>query len=231
MAEDRISAPSGDFDPTRPSRHVLSGAMREPSEDSESDARVTTDEGEQTGSDDPDRPKLVALPEPTAESAPAADEIELAPPEAAPEPAREAGAADADRLALERSLSGPPLPSPRIAAAPSSALTTPRRHLPAHAHAYAPAFAYAPQSPAIAVTATPELVQALRAELAMRAHAEAGLRARAVDAETRLATRRAAVAADGRVAAPGPRRARSAGRATDRRARATAGRRAACRGA
>ncbi len=42
---------------------------------------------------------------------------------------------------------------------------------------------------AIAVTATPELVQALRAELAMRAHAEAGLRARAVDAETRLATR------------------------------------------
>ena len=42
---------------------------------------------------------------------------------------------------------------------------------------------------AIALAATPELVQALRAELAMRAHAEAGLRARAVDAETRLAAR------------------------------------------
>ena len=160
--------------------------MREPSEDSESDARVTTDEGDQTGSDVPDRPRLVALPEPTAEPAPAADEIELAPPEAAPESAREAGAADADRLALERSLSGPPLPSPRIAAAPSSALTT-DFVMPAPAHATA--LAWAPQSSAIAVTATPELVQALRAELAMRAHAEAGLRARAVDAETRLATR------------------------------------------
>jgi hypothetical protein len=42
---------------------------------------------------------------------------------------------------------------------------------------------------AIALRATPELVQALRAELVMRAHAEAGLRVRAVDAETRLAAR------------------------------------------
>ncbi|MFZ0387822.1 MAG: hypothetical protein WAL22_19315, partial [Solirubrobacteraceae bacterium] len=62
--------------------------------------------------------------------------------------------------------------------------------------AHTAASAYAPWAPqphgvadAIALTASPELVQALRAELAMRAHAEAGLRARAVDAETRLMAR------------------------------------------
>jgi hypothetical protein len=188
MAGDRIAAPTGDFDPTRPSRHVLSDAMRELSEDSQSNARVATDEGEPTGSEQPDRPKLVALPEPTAASGPAADESELAPPEAAPEPAPEA--ADADRLALERSLSGPPLPSPRIAGAPSAAPTTDVvLPTPTAAHSHTTAPAHAPHVPAIVLAATPELVQALRAELAMRAHAEAGLRTRAVDAETRLATR------------------------------------------
>jgi hypothetical protein len=186
---------SGDFDLTRPSRHVLSGAMRELSEDSESNADATTDERGQSASDQhpdlPDRPKLVALPVPTAESAPAADDTDLAPAEAAPAPARDAGAAGADagRLALERSLSGPPVPGRMIAAAP---LATPTADVALPTHI--PALAYAPQAPQlqpqpIALPATPELVQALRAELAMRAHAEAGLRARAIDAETRLATR------------------------------------------
>jgi hypothetical protein len=168
--------------------------MRELSEDSESDAGATTDDGGQSASDRhsdlPDRPKLVALPVPTAESAPAADDTDLAPAEAAPAPERDAGAdaADTGRLALERSLSGPPVPGRMIAAAPLAAPTADVA-LPPPAPTYTPALAYAPPAPAIALPATPELVQALRAELAMRAHAEAGLRARAVDAETRLATR------------------------------------------
>jgi len=152
-------------------------------EDSESSARVVVADA---GAEQQDRPKLVALPEPE--------------PAAEPDPARAAAAAaavsaDADRLALERSLSGPPMSGPRITGASSPA--------PAHdpaARTPAPSAApWAPQPHGIAdtiavtdtpaITATPELVQALRVELAMRAHAEAGLRARAVDAETRLAAR------------------------------------------
>ncbi len=83
------------------------------------------------------------------------------------------------------------MPGPRIDA---RALPSPTPAI--HPPVYPAALVYPPGTvPAYALTdsipfaATPELVQALRAELAMRAHAEAGLRARAVDAETRLATR------------------------------------------
>ena len=176
---------SGEFDPTRPSRHVLSGAMRELSEDSESNAGATADEdGQSVSGQHPDRPKLVALPEPTPESAPAVDDTESA--EAAPAPARAAD--DAGRLALERSLTGPPVPGPISDGAPLAAPTSALAR-PTPAPTRMPALAYAPQLQATTVPATPELVQALRSELAIRAHAEAGLRARAVDAETRLATR------------------------------------------
>jgi hypothetical protein len=159
--------------------------MGELSEDSDSSARVTSGVGGAGGSDQPDRPRLVALPEP--ESAGAVD------------PAA-AASADADRLALERSLSGPPVPVPRITGAamrPAAPRAAMRAAAPATDPAAAsPAPVYATWAPrphgiadAIALAATPELVPALRAELAMRAHAEAGLRARAVDAETRLAVR------------------------------------------
>ncbi|HEX5193354.1 MAG TPA: hypothetical protein VFW09_11160 [Solirubrobacteraceae bacterium] len=54
----------------------------------------------------------------------------------------------------------------------------------------APGATAPPTAPATtAGPGTPELVSALRAELAMRATAEAGLRARVVDAETRLSAR------------------------------------------
>jgi hypothetical protein len=158
--------------------------MGELSKDSEPSARVTAGEGGDGGSDQPDRLKLVALPEPAAERADA------------PVPAV-ADRVDADRLALERSLSGPPGSGPWVAGTPWR--VPPAASVSAAAAAAAAsagATAYAPGAPqanaaadAIALAATPELVHALRAELAMRSHAEAGLRARAIDAETRLAAR------------------------------------------
>jgi hypothetical protein len=132
--------------------------MGEPSEDSEPKAGSGVPDD---GSEQPDRLKLVALPEPAVESA------------------------DTDRLALERSLSGPPMPGPRFAAATLSAVTRqPELARPAP-------WTVSPHGLAdpTSITATSELVPALRAELAMRAHAEAGLRSRVVDAETRLAAR------------------------------------------
>jgi hypothetical protein len=173
--------------------------MGDLSEDPDSSARLTAPESGEGGSDHQDRPKLVALPGPTAEPAPAADDAE---PSSADEalqpgnavaPAATAGA-DADRLALERSLSGPR--GSRIAGAPMPAATRASEALRSTdliAHAPAVYASWGPQplevGDAIALTTTPELVPALRAELAMRAHAEAGLRIRAVDAETRLAAR------------------------------------------
>jgi hypothetical protein len=191
--------------------------MGELSEDSEPNARVTAAEGSEGGSEQPDRPKLVALPGPVAPLVPAPDEAPPAPddaepaaddaepesggaapesePASAPDSESEPAGADAvasldgDRLALERSLSGPQGPGSRIVGAPlhtAARMTDPAAHVTAYA-------AWTPEphgvADAIAITATPELVQALRAELAMRAHAEAGLRARAVDAETRLVAR------------------------------------------
>jgi hypothetical protein len=225
MSEDRGAATTGGVDPMHPSRRVPSAAMGELSEDSESSAGVKPTEGGQGGSDQTDRPKLVALPGPAAaEPAPAPDDAEPASRGAAAEPEPESAAAPAaepapaaesevtsataaaaaaesepapaaaasthaDRLALERSLGGPPgsrvVGGPAHAAARTIDLAAPT-----------PVSAYADWAPrphgvadAIALTATPELLQALRDELAMRAHAEAGLRARAVDAETRLVAR------------------------------------------
>jgi hypothetical protein len=189
--------------------------MGELSEDSGSNSRVTAADGGDGGSDQQERPKLVALPGPAAEPAPESDDAAPAPPsddaasdDAAPAPAdpavesetvgdapAAAPSADADRLALERSLSAPSGPGTRIAGAPAFEAAR------AGAEPIAPSPSYAPWTDApwtarpdriagaIADTATPELVQALRGELAMRAHAEAGLRARAVDAETRLTAR------------------------------------------
>jgi hypothetical protein len=148
--------------------------MGELSEDSGSSARVAVGDGGQAGPDQPDRPKLVALPEPAA--------VPAAPAAAA------AALADADRLALERSLSGPPVLGPWIAGTLSRPPAADANAAAAAAPSYATLQPHA-IADATAFTATPELVQALRAELTMRAHAEAGLRARAVDAETRLATR------------------------------------------
>jgi hypothetical protein len=185
--------------------------MGELSEDSESSAGVNAAEGGEAGSDQQDRPKLVALPGPVAALAPAADDTEqlarddAEPPasdhaepasggadaESEPPSAAAVVSADGDRLVLERSLSGPPGAGSRIAGTPwhaAARMTDTAAHVTASL--YAP---WIPQphevADAMAITATPELVQALRAELAMRAHAEAGLRARAVDAETRLVAR------------------------------------------
>jgi hypothetical protein len=137
-------------------------------------------------SDQPDRPKLVALPassETAAEPEPGSARAAGTTADAA----AAAALAETERLALERSLSGPPVPGARIAAAPlpraaaaTDFVTPTTAHWASQPHGIADA---------IAITATPELVPALRAELAMRAHAEAGLRTRAVDAETRLAAR------------------------------------------
>jgi hypothetical protein len=177
--------------------------MGELSEDSGSNARVTAAEGGDGGSDQQERPKLVALPGPAAEPAPAPDDAALAsgaPASASADPAVEsetvgdapasAPSADADRLALERSLSRPSGPATRIAGAaafePAGAAAEPIVPPPSYAPWTARPDGIAE---AIADTAAPELVQALRGELAMRAHAEAGLRARAVDAETRLTAR------------------------------------------
>jgi hypothetical protein len=204
--------------------------MGELSEDSEPNSRVTAAESGDGGSDQQERPKLVALPVPAAEPAlapgddapasadappasddarpasddarPAPDDILTAPGDGPPAPgdaavesepvgeaAPAAPSADADRLALERSLGGP---GTQVAGVPAFAAAP----APVDSIAYASAASYAlrPALPdriadAVPDTATPELVQALRGELAMRAHAEAGLRARAVDAETRLTAR------------------------------------------
>src|ERR1700727_243268 len=113
-----------------PSGHVPSGAMGELSEDSEPNARVTAAEGSEGGSDQQDRPKLVALPGPVAplvpapdEAPPAADDADPAagdaepesggvapesPPASVPDSVSEPASAavvaslDGDRLALER---------------------------------------------------------------------------------------------------------------------------------
>ena len=194
--------------------------MGELSEDSEPNSRVTAAESGDGGSDQQERPKLVALPVPAAEPALAPDDAAPAPADAPPasrdappppddaltapddgppapgdatvesEPVGEATpapSADADRLALERSLSGP---GTQVAGAPAFVAAS----APVDSIAYAASYALRTALPdrivdAVPDTATPELVQALRGELAMRAHAEAGLRARAVDAETRLTAR------------------------------------------
>jgi hypothetical protein len=193
------------------------GELSEDSEPNARVTAAKGSEGGSDQPDQPDRPKLVALPGPVAplvpapdEAPPAADDAEPAAdgaepesggaapefePASAPDSESEPVGADAvasldgDRLALERSLSGPQGPGSRIVGTPlqtAARITDPAAHVTAYA-------AWTPQphgvADAIAITATPELVQALRAELAMRAHAEAGLRARAVDAETRLAAR------------------------------------------
>jgi hypothetical protein len=123
-----------------------------------------------------DRPRLVAVP---------ADDAgrEVARPHGEP------GDQHAARLELERVLSTPGRAGATLGARAMGA----RAATPAESAAStAPAMAArdeAPEPTTPIEPATPELVSALRAELAMRATAEAGLRARAVDAEARLAAR------------------------------------------
>ena len=82
--------------------------MGELSEDSEPNARVTAAEGSEGGSEQPDRPKLVALPGPVAPLVPAPDEAPSAPDDAEP------AADDAEPE------SGGAAPEPEPASAPDS---------------------------------------------------------------------------------------------------------------
>jgi hypothetical protein len=105
------------------------------------------------------------------------------------EPRTESADQHAARLELERALSAPAAAGATATElASGEAAADAATHAPAQPGARAAPTEYG-APPAISETATPELVGALRAELAMRASAEAGLRARVVDAETRLAAR------------------------------------------
>jgi hypothetical protein len=160
-----------------------------------------------------ERPKLVALPEPAAEPAADAESLDAArlrlerslsgPDSARP---RSAAAAPDQPATLTPDARTPDAPRPgemTPGAATPGALTpgtaTSGTASPGALTPGVPTFATPlaiPAQPppegladAIAATGTPALLGALRAELAMRAGAEAGLRIRVVDAETRLAAR------------------------------------------
>lgn len=180
--EQKIAA-SANHAEIHPPERVPSEQMTELSESAGSEPRGVGDVSDEDAPETPERPRLVALP--VGEAA-AANRPE---PERAPDD-RPAGAdAQSARLTLERALRGPggqAAAPPRrgswqIAGAVQAAAVVPR--------AGATELQPAPPAPLPAVisAATPELVHALRAELAMRASVEAGLRTRAVDAETRLA--------------------------------------------
>jgi hypothetical protein len=157
--------------------------MTELSESAGSGARRTGPGGGASGPEAPDRPKLVAvpLPEVAPEPAPTAPVAPEPEPDAVPAAAPAEPDRQQQRLALERALRGPagsgaPGVWPAATASTAESRSAEQGSLAADLTA--------PDGPP-----TAELVAALRAELAMRATAEAGLRARVVDAETRLAAR------------------------------------------